>query len=398
MKKTKVYIMIIISLFLIKGNYIMIKGASANIEISTDLSEVRVGDEIVVAITIKSDDFIGDFETNLTYDSEILELISASSAITGGNGFLRIAANNASEGSKEVKMGIKFKGISPGISDVGFTGRIMVFNFETGEEMPVSSEVLSVKVREQATASTNNYLKKLKIKPEGLEPEFNKNIFEYNIKVANDTESLIINAIPEDDKAKTMVVGDKHLVEGDNKVVITVKAESGEQKEYIINVEKMGQAETKLDINPYDEFISGIELVKHEDDTYIMLKNKYRIIELTKDEIIPTGYVKSQLSIGNVTVQSFSPEDDLDSRFILLYGMNNDGEEGFYQYDRDEKTFQRYIEDELDEEYKEVNTDNDKELNEYKNNILTLRKIVAVLILAVVILSITTVIKIRKKH
>lgn len=383
MRRLEKFILCTFIIFLIIFNYkIIINAASANIKISTDNSDVTVGEEFVVTIDIKSDDFIGDFETNLTYNSEVLEFISASSPISGGNGFLRMAAIDVFEGNTSLKMGIKFKALKAGISDIGFTGNIMIFEFETQEEMPVSSEVLTINVRNKEEASNNNYLSKLIVKPEGLDPKFKKDIFEYNLVVNEDVDSIKVNAVPEDENAKTMIIGDKHIKDGDNKLVITVKAESGKEREYTINVNRKTK-EGELQANPYEEFIEGMDLIEYESNKYIMLKNKYMIIELKNKEIIPKGYIESSLTIGDIVIQVFTKENQLDSEVVLIYAMNDKGDEGFYNYHRKEKTIQKFFE--VEETIKDESVYNsDKETG--KDISSTLRITIIILIFIILIL------------
>ncbi|HHT97336.1 MAG TPA: hypothetical protein GXZ90_05525 [Clostridiales bacterium] len=376
----------------ILGRAIIINAASVNVSIETEKSEVVVGDEIIVTINISSKDFIGDYETNLTYDNEMLEYISGSSVISGGYGFLKISNIDVAEGSKNIKLAIKFKALKTGVCDVGFTGKVMIFSFETGDGMPVSSEILTLKVNAQELASNNNYLKDLKVKPQGLEPNFSKKVFEYEIKVNKDINDLTINAIPEDEKSKVTVVGNKDLKEGDNKVIVTVISESGLKQDYIINTIKEFGDELGSN-NPFEEFISDMEIIEFEGKIYAMLKTKYQIMELKNDDIIPSGYVRSQLSIGDITIESFSPENELDSDFILIYAINNDGGEGFYKYDRIEKTIQRYVEpEEISQESPDLETGWDKEeLSKYKtkskgNTITIIVCLIVILLLTVIVI------------
>ena len=73
--------------------------------------------------------------------------------------------------------------------------------------------------------STNKNLAKLEVKPEGLTPEFKKDVTDYTIKVPNSIEKLDIIAEAEDSKSKVEISGNDKLVEGDNIVKILVTAD-----------------------------------------------------------------------------------------------------------------------------------------------------------------------------
>ena len=96
--------------------------------------------------------------------------------------------------------------------------------------------------------STNKNLAKLEVKPEGLTPEFKKDVTDYTIKVPNSIEKLDIIAEAEDSKSKVEISGNDKLVEGDNIVKILVTAEDGTTRTYIITAtrEKTVQSSLRL--------------------------------------------------------------------------------------------------------------------------------------------------------
>lgn len=85
-------------------------------------------------------------------------------------------------------------------------------------------------------ASSNNYLESLEV--EGYEIDFDKKIGEYRITVKNSVTSLDIKAIAEHSKARVKITGNDDFKEGENTVVITVKAEDGSTREYKLLVAK----------------------------------------------------------------------------------------------------------------------------------------------------------------
>lgn len=100
----------------------------------------------------------------------------------------------------------------------------------------------TIKVVKVYPKSTNNYLSKLKI--EGYEIDFNKDILEYSIKVASDIETLDITAVAEDSSARVNIYGNSNFKEGENKVTVVVTAEDGSERTYTITVNK----ETKEEV------------------------------------------------------------------------------------------------------------------------------------------------------
>lgn len=68
-----------------------------------------------------------------------------------------------------------------------------------------------------------------------ISPEFNKDTFEYKCEVYNETTSIKLNAIAEND-SNVEITGNEDLKEGNNVVTVKVQAESGEESVYKINV------------------------------------------------------------------------------------------------------------------------------------------------------------------
>ena len=84
--------------------------------------------------------------------------------------------------------------------------------------------------------SSNNYLKLLDI--DGYELDFNRDVTDYQISVDSDVKSLDITAVAEDSRARVEITGNEGFKTGKNTVVITVKAENGDIREYKLLVNK----------------------------------------------------------------------------------------------------------------------------------------------------------------
>ncbi len=77
-----------------------------------------------------------------------------------------------------------------------------------------------------------------------ISPEFNKDTFEYKCEVYNETTSIKLNAIAEND-SNVEITGNEDLKEGNNVVTVKVQAESGEESVYKINVYRKEKQEQK---------------------------------------------------------------------------------------------------------------------------------------------------------
>lgn len=171
-----------------------------------------------------------------------------------------------------------------------------LINFETGEIVrPIGNDEV-VKIRallsqEEETReiifelkikgiSNNNFLESLVITDYVLNPEFNREIFEYNITVNVNTAVIEIDALAEDDNAVVTGCG---IIEINDieKISIKVISEYGEEKEYAINIKREELILTKLELKSDKESITanGSDKAVFQIDGYDQYNNKLNNIE-----------------------------------------------------------------------------------------------------------------------
>jgi len=71
-------------------------------------------------------------------------------------------------------------------------------------------------------------------------------------------------------------------------------------------------------------------------------KSSYTILRLNDAQEIPQGYVEAEFEIDGNKVEAWTLESGKAEDFVLLYVMNEEGEKGFYTYDKEEGTMQRF--------------------------------------------------------
>ncbi len=351
MKKIRIYFLTMLLCFLV-GNHMSTqssRAASAEVDISTNSTEITVGESIFVYLTITSDTPFGDFEANLTYDGDVLEYKGGLSFITGSNGFLKISDINVPEGETVRKYSLEFKAVEIGISEVSLMEPFMVYDYESGIGMPVSANILSLHVNPAKTASSNAYLSSLKISPSELVPAFDKNVYHYEATVGHETEKLIINADREDSKATVKITGNDSLKEGENNILVSVIAESGTVIEYTIDVFREyapADGEEEPTIAPSKKH-GSFEIVRMGEELYAVYEGRYKLVEPGPEVRIPSGYIKTKIIISDISIDVYAPEDNLGYEFLLIYAENELGVAGFYSYDRVERTIQRCVPEDL---------------------------------------------------
>lgn len=86
------------------------------------------------------------------------------------------------------------------------------------------------------TKSNNTNLKSLTLKVEGLTPNFSTDVTNYTLVIESKVAKLEIAAVAEDTKSNVKIEGNTSMVEGENKITVTVTAEDGTTKTYTIKV------------------------------------------------------------------------------------------------------------------------------------------------------------------
>lgn len=309
--------------------------ASARIAFSDPSSQV--GQEVSVTMKFTSTDgqLLGDTKVTLDYDASMLEYISGSDNVSGGTGKLVI---RGASGKTEVVTEMKFKALRSG------TASITVSDWEgydnNGQALAeVKTGSSSITIQGLETSSEDATLQSLQISPGTLEPAFTPGTENYTATVGLDTENLAVSAVPNNEGATVALEGDSGLQEGENTVVCRVTAADGTTvKAYTIVVNKVEGGE------------NGGEATIPEAAPEVLAEltsqaKKVQIISLPAGVAAPEGLKESEITIGSAKVTGWVPEAENDPEYCVFYGVNENGEQNFYRFDRKDKTLQRYFDD-----------------------------------------------------
>lgn len=377
MKGKKILFLIAVCLFTPN-----VKASSCSLKASS--TRVTVGKS--VTITLSASDAIGRFNISSTGGS------LSSSSLWIENNSSSFSISSSKEGTYTVYASPQ-AGLSNNNGDEINLGCNSVKITFTSKSSTSSS---SNNVVKKDTKSGNNDLKSYGIEGYNISPEFDKNKTDYQVTVPHDTKEIQINAYKDHDKAT--ISGDdgkKEVNVGENKFTTTITAENGSKKNYTITViveeepikikvdEKELELVTKedelpelkvehdvIDLNINDRNVKAYRIdsisyilvgLKDENNVVTLYKydsykqeekpDKYTLYqELVSDNVsivlkdapsIPYGYTKDTIKINELDVNVYKKEDG----FYLVYGMNiKTGKESFYTYDKEENTFQRYVE------------------------------------------------------
>ena len=357
------------------------QAAMASIDLQTESDTVRVGDEFEVPLWINVQPaegespqaaIIGDFEAYLIYNADVMEFVTAPSCITGGAGMLRIADMGADASVGSRKYVIRFRAIARGVSDVSLDSRPIVYTYGMDEAMSVSSNVLTLAVEAAQDASDNANLSALKVSPGKLSPAFATTVREYEVTVPYETEMLVVSALTEDENAVVGVNGSTGLQVGRNTVVVTVTAENGTEKRYYLYVtrEKEAPEPTKAPEKPEPVgFEKGLHASQTEGGILLSFGGSYKVSEEDSAYVAPTGYEETVLYVDGIRIKAYVKRDTPDVDFYVLVLEDELGVSGYYRYDREQQTLQRYDESrvELRQVVEEDNTALYETLDKYKS-------------------------------
>ncbi len=384
MKKIKV---ILISLFCLLVIPKTVFAASGKINVS-GTSTVVVGNNVTVTVTLSSSTLIGSWEMSLNYDKNYLQLRSATSESNG----IRMAASTAT-GVKSKSYTFTFKTLKKGSTSVS-VGGYLAYAYADLSEISLSSNSKKINIITQAeleaSYSKNNNLASLGVEGFTLTPEFNANTLEYSVIVPEDTKEVNLTGTVQDKKASITGVGVQQVNQGNNKFLVTVKAENGSEKTYTINVDVKDENPIEVtvgnkkytvvkikenlpiaslyneysikinefDIPAYKNDYTGLVLVGLKDNEgnislfiyddennsykeYSELKSSQITIYPLKPEENIEGYKKGNVKIQDIDVEGFYLNEDSD--FFVIYGVNVEtGDKGFYMYDKKMQTLIKY--------------------------------------------------------
>lgn len=323
----------------VAGQSAIVKATSATLTFSAESRSVTVGDTFYVVLILDSGENIGGFEGYISYDSSLVEFVSGGKYVNGGDGLLRINDVNSADAQSTKKYSLEFKAKKTGECTFDTSEAPAIYD-ENGDELSVSSNKLSITIGNSKKLARNNNLSKLLISPGELNQEFSNDITAYKTEVPYENDMLFISAVPEDENAVVSIEGNEGLKVGINYVHVIVTAPSGDKKDIQIEVNRLAE---KQENEEEEQEVNGISIKKDDTEQYVIKdKHTYTVAKLEDESLIPEGYEASTILIEGEEIPAYVLSGHLDSEFLLIYLTNDKGNSDFYQYDRIEKTIQRF--------------------------------------------------------
>ncbi len=312
--------------------------------------QVNAGDEVNVTMKVTADEGTALDSANivLTYPSG-LEFVSGTDA-DGGAGAVRVHGTTNGAGTAQLEYNLKFKTSQAGSFGIGIDS----YEVYDSDDQPIEFTHLgssTVTVDAGSGSSQDTSLSSLEVYPGTLDPAFSADVAEYNLTVGLGVSDITVNAIGAEGSANVSIQKsyDGELPEGASDVVVTISSADGSSStSYTIHVNKVEGGPETADSSAVN--VEGIKL-SSKGKTIIVMNPP-------EDVTVPDGLKEGTITIDGQKVQGWVWGASEEPEYCVVYGMTADssktgdsqdsyGNIGFYRYDMNEKTIQRYFVDPL---------------------------------------------------
>lgn len=250
---------------------------------------------------------------------------------------------------------------------------------------------------EEIELSSNANLKSLSVSQGTLSPNFSASKTQYTLNLDGDITSLKVTATADDSNASVYGTGTKSLKPGKNTVTVSVEAEDGSTKEYIITVNvdetplvylpynganlgvvrnldgvdkpaKFFESETITidgkEVNAWKSTTLNKTVLYLQDDTtkeknyyiyntetntvetifrpMVLLGNQVFIVDVPENLQKRDGMTFTKVTIDKVELDGWTFNDEALENYALIYVMDEKGNMVYYQYEATQKTLQLY--------------------------------------------------------
>lgn len=405
LKNNKIFLVsILMTVFIIITAIPITTKATQEINIETDKTEMLVDDNVV--LTISSRDVpIASADIEIFFDESQFEFISGPELLAKKENSIKYSWFDEDGGVTEINnreiFSIVLKAKKEGIFQIGITGKAYDKN---GNELNIEFKGITLYIEKESNESylqtqgttsiddraDNAFLQNLRLNEEGLEPQFEKDIFEYYIIVNENIQNLEVTAIPENINSTVYINGNTDLKLGNNDIRIEViSADKTKKNEYIIHVSKtkdIEKANTNLETLAIEnaslepEFEASATNYKVTVENNINQVNILAIpeninakVSIEKDEELKIGD-----NIANIKVLA---EDGFSQKkyVINIHRMN---EEEQNEYERKQEENQKKLGELLSTSENNISVNKDMQISEKENN--NTKKNVALIIIGII--------------
>ena len=288
--------------------------AAASTIIAFNKNSPQVGDSVTVTVTVTGSEAMYSAEYTVTYDPDILEFESGTSA-SGGAGSVKVAP--AVSGEKKQSCTLTFTTIAAGSSVIKVNGAAYYMNTD---DVISASTTMTVS---DASKSDNANLKSLSLSNGSLSPSFSASRTSYTATVANSVTQCKVYATASDSGAKVSVSGDSALKVGKNTRTVTVTAPSGAQKTYTITITRLAADEEPTDSSDTSGTESTEEPTGNPLETTVD-GGTFTVATDIAGVTLPEGF---KVSSADYNGEQVATAEDSGKNFVIYYLCPTDSDE-----------------------------------------------------------------------
>ena len=325
-----------------------------------------VGATVEITAKLSADESLSKASATLTYDTTALKFISGENA-SASNG--QIELEGSGSGNTEMSWTLKFQALSEGTTTVNISK--VTASASSGDDVTVVEGSSTVTIGEGDPSLITD-------DEETTESSGNGG----DIEIDGQTYSVVTD-IPEVLIPDGFVTADMSY---NGNTYAATKQESG--KMYAIYLKDANEEEDFWLYDPDKDKFSPFEQVSISSDRYIVLLSE----DKTKD--LPDTLQKTTMTVEGKEFPAWQNTDT--SSYYVVYAVNSDGEEGFYQYDTVDETYQRYTPETKDKE--EDTTKLGGLLNKLRTNLDKVILVAWGIFLVMLIILIILAIKLRHRN
>lgn len=406
---------------------------STRILINSSKNNVSSNEKFIISINANNTN-IAAYTLWIYYESDKVECISQKENISIQSNRIIYAwySSDGKNKSLDTMIELEFMPKQYGIATFSVAGE---FYSETGEQLKLQGNSLDVVIGDVTLMSENSSIIEtqeenssqadtkedadllaevqnddsslnlgiMRTNREGITPEFNAEILEYYLVVDETVNDLDITAIPVSKKAEIVIVGNKNLKSGINKVKITVSL-NGNSKTYTINVTKTdnpNKANANLETLAIQNYTLEPEFQNSITNYYAEVANTETLVNILAIAEDSSANVKiegnNDLKYGsnNVVVTVTARDGITDKKYNIEIYKRNDEEENVYK----EEIKENNEEVNMLLEEKSIETAESKENQEDNNEVKDKSKaiVIVVIILAIIVIGVALIIVRKKK-
>jgi hypothetical protein len=319
--------------------------ASGSMSITTP-GEATIGQNITVTIAMSSAVPILAMQFNFNYNAELFDYVSAEGAdvgTTSPSGTIPFRDESSGKNKYEIKVVLKPKAI--GTANFSATDMVALGvenNKKTRIDLQSNSPTTQVMAEPETEDPTfsDATLSSLSIAETSLNEPFAKWTINYSCSVPYDVTVLHISA-KSSQGGKTEVGGPyTNLAVGNNVITVKSYAKSGKVMTYTINVNRASAPAPAPETEPATEPETETETEPVKDTTVTIDGKEYVISKTFPEDEIPDGYTAGTLDISGDTIETVT--NDV-TGLNLVYLTDADENGAIYIYDKETKTFEKYI-------------------------------------------------------